>query len=72
MIENFLKWKECYKKERFYDYLFCEIGGDFCIFRVVLSEDLKYVCFVMFVRKNYIGKFKGRNKWFKWNNIIDL
>lgn len=70
--QNFLKWKECHKKERFYDYSFCEIGGDSCISRAVLSEDLKYVCLVMFVRKNHTGKFKGWNKWPKWNNIIDL
>lgn len=42
------------------------------ISRAVLSEDLKYVCLVMFVRKNHTGKFKGRNKWLKWYNIIDL
>lgn len=26
----------------------------------------------MFIRKNHTGKFKGWNKWLKWNNIIDL
>lgn len=31
-----------------------------------------FVRLLCFIRKNHTGKFKGWNKWPKWNNIIDL
>lgn len=52
--QDFLKWKECHKKERFYDSSFYEVDGDSCISRAVLNDDLKNFLSACYVYKKKI------------------